>query len=404
MAGKKALLFLFISYEGNRLKKSTKISLPVEKWDVNKQQVKRSHSKSMEINAYLNQMISKIENIYFDNVRQGKFKFNQFKPLVESELFPNQTTETEKQVEKKTLNVLTVFEEFIEARSVEVTKGTLKRIKVIYGHLKKYQTKSRKKLSFENLDLIFLEKFKAYLIRDAKIENNTSARYLKYVKTFMNWSAKRGYLKNTDYKEFKVKMDRTEIIYLTEDEFMALFHLDLTADKTLEKVRDVFCFGCFTGQRYSDLAALRRTHIQGNVWHLRTQKTKEIIQIPLSPLALKILDKYKGQERPLPIMTNQRTNIHIKEVCKLAEIDTPITKVRYRGAERIEETAPKYQFIATHTARRTFTTYSLEKGMSNAEVMAITGHKDLKTFQQYSGSNPQAIQLKMTNIWAEKTD
>ena len=81
MAGKKALLFLFISYEGNRLKKSTKISLPVEKWDTNKQQVKKAHSKSIEINAYLNQLISKIENIYFDNVRQGKFNFDEFKDL-----------------------------------------------------------------------------------------------------------------------------------------------------------------------------------------------------------------------------------------------------------------------------------------------------------------------------------
>jgi len=395
---KDALLYIFVSLFGNRLKKSTKVTLPVEKWDSKKQQVKKSYPKSTEINAYLNHLTSKIENIYFDNIRQDKFNFNLLRGIIETEVFPSEKVEKK---EEKALDVLAVFQEYFEARSIEVSKGTQKRIRVIYNHLQKFEKKQGKKLSFDKLDLTFLEKLKAYLIKDAKLENNTSSRYIKSVKTFLNWCTNRGYLENEDYKDFKLKSEKTEVIYLTEEEFMALYYLDLSDNKTLEKVRDVFCFGCFTGQRYSDLAALKRSDIQGNLWYLRTQKTKEIIKVPISPLASTILDKYKNEEKPLPIITNQRTNLYIKEVCKLANIDTPITKVRYRGAERIEETAPKYQFIATHTARRTFTTYCLEKGMNNAEVMAITGHKDLKTFQQYAGSNQQAIQTKIKDIWTE---
>jgi hypothetical protein len=62
---------------------------------------------------------------------------------------------------------------------------------------------------------------------------------------------------------------------------------------------------------------------------------------------------------------------------KLAEIEEPITIVRYRGSERIGETLPKYELVSTHTPRRTFVKHSLEKGIRaetvKAPVMQIIG-------------------------------
>lgn len=57
--------------------------------------------------------------------------------------------------------------------------------------------------------------------------------------------------------------------------------------------------------------------------------------------------------------------------------------MKYSGVKRIELVRPKYKFISKHTARRTYTTLSLQKGMRAELVMAITGHANYKTMQEY---------------------
>ena len=388
---KNSLLIYSLSIYGKRLKRSTKVSLPVDKWDSKKQQVKKSHRKAVEINAYLNDLRIKTELIYFDHLRRQEVSFDAFKKAVEQKVFP--------QKEIKKLSLIDVYEIYLKARKLEVADGTFRRLKIMYHHLQKFEAKKKQTLTFEAINIHFFERLKAYLMQEVKLTNNSLAGYIKSFKAFMNWCVEREYTDNTQFKKFKAKTEKTEVVYLTETEFNALYDLDLSHDKTLEKVKDVFCFGCLTGQRFSDIEKLQRADIKENTWHLRTQKTKDLIPVPLTVKALKILEKYQYDEKPLPVMTNQRTNLYLKEVCKLAGIDDPITIVRYRGAERIEDRRSKYNFVATHTARKTFATLCSEKGMTNAEVMAITGHKDLKTFQKYSGSNRQVIEAKMQNIW-----
>lgn len=160
-----------------------------------------------------------------------------------------------------------------------------------------------------------------------------------------------------------------------------------------------FLFQCFTGQRFSDIAEIKRDDIKNNSWYLHTYKTKDIIEIPLTELALEILDKYKANEKPLPIISHQKTNQLLKEVCKLAGIDEPITIVRYRGNQRIEINKPKYEFISTHTARRTFVTLSLEKGMKAETIMEITGHKNYKTFKKYLKITSKVKHNEMNKYW-----
>ena len=74
--------------------------------------------------------------------------------------------------------------------------------------------------------------------------------------------------------------------------------------------------------------------------------------------------------------------------------------VKYRGAEKVEFIEPKYKFIGTHTARRTFVTLSLEKGMRPETVMSITGHKDYNTFKKYIKLTDKVKLAEMNNIWS----
>lgn len=83
------------------------------------------------------------------------------------------------------------------------------------------------------------------------------------------------------------------------------------------------------------------------------------------------------------MVTNQRMNQWVKEVCFLAGIDTPITTVYYKGAERMEETHPKYELAGTHTGRRTFICNALTMGIPAATVMEWTGHSYYKAMKPY---------------------
>jgi integrase len=123
-------------------------------------------------------------------------------------------------------------------------------------------------------------------------------------------------------------------------------------------VRDVFCFSCLTGLRYSDLKQLKREYIKADEITLTVQKTKEILMIPVTPLAQEILNRYIDQYWPLPIISNQKINDYIKELCKVAGIVESVEIVHYRGNKREAVIFPKYELIVVHTGRKTFVTLS----------------------------------------------
>ncbi|HPO62405.1 MAG TPA: hypothetical protein PK762_04920 [Candidatus Kapabacteria bacterium] len=86
----------------------------------------------------------------------------------------------------------------------------------------------------------------------------------------------------------------------------------------------------------------------------------------------------------------------------MANISKLITITRYIGAERIEETKPKYELISNHMARRTFVTLSLEKGMRPEVVMMITGHKNYYRMKRYVKITNTVKEEEMKRVWSKK--
>lgn len=113
----------------------------------------------------------------------------------------------------------------------------------------------------------------------------------------------------------------------------------------LERVRDVFFCCCFTGLKYSDAYNLRRSDIKDDHIEITTIKTTDHLRIELNKHSRALLDKYKGipfkDDKALPVISNQKMNEYLKELCELAHIDTPIHITYYRGQKRIDETYPK---------------------------------------------------------------
>lgn len=143
----------------------------------------------------------------------------------------------------------------------------------------------------------------------------------------------------------------------------------------LAQVRDIFVFCCYTGLAYVDVYKLKRSEIVegidgGNWITIKRQKTDSPSRIPLLPPALAILKKYEdhpqviGQDRLLPVLSNQKMNSYLKEIADLCGITKKLT---------------------FHMARHTFaTTVTLANNVPIETVSKMLGHTNIKTTQHYA--------------------
>lgn len=325
-------------------------------------------------------------------------------------------TELKQPVTKKDESSTFLFD-FIDKYIIEHKttreEGSLQTYKSLKRHLHDFQKHTRRKISFDKIDYSFFQSFQSFLITPTgtttnrkgetvqriPLTNSTASKQLSTIKTFLNYAKKNGVQVSDKYKDFTIKREPMEVIALTSNEFETLFRLDLSNNKKLSQVRDVFCFGCTTGLRYSDLAQLKREHIKHDEIRLTVTKTKQPLTIPLTNYSRAILAKYEPQLKPLPVISNQKMNEYVKQLCKKAGIVEPIEIVRFQGAKRIVNVYPKYDLVGSHTGRKTFATLSLEKGMSAEQVMAIGGWKDYKSFKRYVNVTSQLKKTVMLKAW-----
>ncbi|EOR92746.1 integrase [Arcticibacter svalbardensis MN12-7] len=377
---------------GNKIRFSTKLKTMDKDWNPKSQKIKKNGEGESEINFALEEykrVITKAE-------LHAQFEPNQLT------LDYIRTKLEEATGKKKTsFTIYDAFEEYIKEASIKKTESSKKIYEVTLNKLKSFDKDRRYLLSFENIDSKFESKFTDYLMTECKLVNNTIGRYIKTVKSFMNFATERGYTTNFKFKTFRVIKQDADIIYLTEAELLKIYRFENLPPR-LDAVRDAFCLGCFTGLRFSDLSELRFANLKEDFIELKSKKTRDFLRIPLNDFAKAILKKHQGN--PPQMISNQKMNDYIKEIGELAGIKQNIILTQYQGATKLEKAEPKYKFLSTHSARRTFVTLSLEKGMRPEVVMSITGHKDYATFKKYIKLTENVKLAEMNNAWNSKLE
>lgn len=385
--------FIQMTYlaNGQKFRHSVKIKVTANQWLKSKQRLKVKQESDEFTNAHLNSL----EEVIRRAERESLLNFNMINYTYVKQKFEDVLNKTGG---KKTFELY--FQEYIDVAHGKITEGTIKHYVTCLNHLKKFSKLKRYELSFERINSTFYNSYILYLSVNCKLLNNSVGNHIKMIKAFMNFATDLGYNKtNLDFKKFKVFKEDGELIYLTEDELMFLYHMDDISDK-LKMVRDNFCFACFTGLRYSDIKKLQKENIKGEYIEFKTEKTRDSLKIPLSSFAKEIFIRNNGM---LPKqLSNQKTNDYLKELGKLAEINQQVLIVKYRGVEKVEILEPKFNLITSHTARRTFVTLSLEKGMRPETVMSITGHKDYTTFKKYIKLTDKVKLVEMNSVWSKK--
>ena len=264
------------------------------------------------------------------------------------------------------------------------SEATFKKFRTVGKHWEAY----REDLRIGEVDEDALNGFVSYLI-GLGFNNNYIKKLSKTTAWFLRWAQKKGYCGNMDLDCLapRLKIPERRVIHLDWEELMTVYHFQVPTTKNyLARVRDIFCFCCFTGLRYSDAQNLKRSDVYDNSISISTIKTTDSLDIPLSKYAKAVLDRYADEDlggKALPVISNQKANKYLKELCRLCGIDRPVTVVDYRGNQRIEDVKPKWELIGTHTGRRTFISNALILGVPVSTVMAITGHSDYQAMKPY---------------------
>ncbi len=281
-----------------------------------------------------------------------------------------------------------VFDRFMQEESVknQWTNSTKKKFKSIKNHLLDFDDK----LALDKLTEEKLIEYQCYMQKVLAYKNSTLIKNLSFVKWFLKWTIKKGFNTHKAFETFKPKLKHTKkkIIFLTLEELRLVKNFRIPKDKKyLEEIRDVFLFQCFTSLRFSDVENLKRSDVKANHIEVTTLKTTDSLIIELNKHSRAILKKYEKEEfandKVLPVISNQKTNKHLKELMLLIGIDEPIRETYYIGNKRFDEVTPKYNLISTHAGRRTFICSALALGVPPQVVMKWTGHADYSAMKPY---------------------
>lgn len=256
----------------------------------------------------------------------------------------------------------------ITSSSVSKKPRTLKHYNTTLNKLIDFETKSNLKLSFNSIDFKFYNDFLAFCKNTLQLAPNTIGGHIKNIKAFMNLAFENGFTRNLAFKKkfFKKINQDVDAVYLTNDELELIKNVSLNSEK-LDNVRIIFLMACYTGLRISDYFKINLNNVvsDGKILRVITEKTNEEVYIPLNSYVLEILN-YRN--KPIKMISHQKFNEYLKEVCKIAGINKNIIYYRTKGTKDEQFIVPKYQLVTSHTARRSFATNAFLAGVPTISI------------------------------------
>ena len=248
-----------------------------------------------------------------------------------------------------------------------------------------------------------IDAFGDYMINDLEIAMNTHSKAMMEVMQVLKYAVKLKKLPASRLSEleFDTRREETDSIYLKETEVLELLQIKDFDDPIHEVVRDVFVIGCFTGMRFSDYTTIDAAAIQENRLSFIQQKTGGRVTLPIHPVVNTILNKYNYQLPEVP--KNNVFNQILKQIgAKMPSLQVSFTRQVTYKRELQTIVKKKYEFLQTHTARRSFCSNEYLKGTDPLVIMAISGHKSHKSFMRYIKVSGDEFADKLEKIWAAR--
>ena len=367
-----------LTVNGERCAFSTGKKVKSCNWDKNKQQVKGKDEEAQSVNNYLKAIKAKLYQKEAELLDRGF--------IITADLLRDAYFDKVESIKERSL--FEVFEEHNKEQEKLVGNGVSKATYWISVYtvrlLKEFvqQKYKREDLYLRELNLNFIQSFHSFLRIDKGMAQNSSTKHLKLLKKIINLSVANSYMAFNPFSTYKVEREPVDIDFLDEEELRKIINFDTPLPR-LERAKDMFLFGCFTGLSYIDIKTLTPEHFEkdsaGRIWiKKRRVKTGVLSRIPLLPIAKLILDKYKGGEKLLPIQDPADINKYLKDIAILCGIN---------------------KRICFHTSRHTFaSTITLANNISLEVVSKMLGHTNTRMTAHYAKLIDKCIGEQMDKL------
>ena len=367
-----------LTVNGERCAFSTGKKVKSCNWDKNKQQVKGKDEEAQSLNNYLKAIKAKLYQKEAELLDRGF--------IITADLLRDAYFDKIESIKERSL--FEVFEEHNQEQEKLIDNGVSKAthwVSVYTIRLLRefvHQKYKREDLYLRELNLNFIQSFHSFLRINKDMAQNSSTKHLKLLKKIINLSVANSYMAFNPFSTYKVEREPVDIDFLDEEELRKIINFDTPLPR-LERAKDMFLFGCFTGLSYIDIKTLAPEHFEkdsaGRIWiKKRRVKTGVLSHIPLLPIAKLILDKYKGGEKLLPIQDPADINKYLKDIAILCGIN---------------------KRICFHTSRHTFaSTVTLANNISLEVVSKMLGHTNTRMTAHYAKLIDKCIGEQMDKL------
>lgn len=338
---------------GHRVRIRMDIYLRVEEWDEIRQasRIPKDREKEARVNAILSKYRGRVEEMFYEARMSGVA------------LSPQQFIE---EIDNKpALDSLTEFvAREIEKERADKEASTVKQYVSTLKHLRDFMPAA----TFSDVSFDFVQEFDRHL-RKKKIGENARAKYHTILRKFILLAQKKRRRVRNPYEQFKVRSVAVERTWLSVEEVDALVALyrSSTLGTVLQRALRQFLFQVVASVRVSDIHHLTRQDVHGDMLVLmpqKTQRSRKVVSIPLSKLALQLIAEGGGKGDILfDTLADQTTNQCLKEIAAAAGIKKRLT---------------------THVGRHTFGFLYLLMGGKVEELREIMGHSKLETTMIYT--------------------
>ncbi|MDR2271365.1 MAG: site-specific integrase [Sphingobacterium sp.] len=366
----------FIDEQQKEFIVKTNLKINPNRWNADKQRPENIYLKIYKrLNAKLDAVKIVVSN-YLEDVasKQRKFSLNILTRLIKKSCILNDSSFVKG-------SLLEATDNFIKSRLHLISVNTHRRYKVFFRMLKRFEGFQQKHLMLKEVDSNFVKDF----INFGNLESYSSStiyRTIYFVRTVLNFLEKRG-IRTFVYELELPKIKKyNRVISLTEDELIRI--QETAVPPPLKAAKDWLVISCYTGQRVSDFMNFNLDMMEildgKPCLSFTQQKTQKTILLPLHPTAIHVMSD-NGNNFPAKLSA-QKYNEQIKEIARLAGINSLI-KVRTRsGFRSTEKLIQKWEAITSHIGRRSFASNFYGK-IPTPLLMQATGHSTELMFQRY---------------------
>lgn len=228
------------------------------------------------------------------------------------------------------------------------------------------------------------------------LKGSTIGTMCNQLRSILNWAVKYNAKVAPTYTDMQIPKAHNTEIALTADEVSRItyfdidrFYADRRSDfrKTMHKVRDMFVLSCCLFQRYSDMVRVEPSCFDRNIFRITQQKTGNLAVVNIDKYSVdakttyRILEQYGYKAPYTSTIGNYNYYLHI--LMRDIGFDEPVRIEERVNGRLIVQNKPKWQMIASHTARRTATTINILRGHNIHAVKRCTGHTDLRSLDHY---------------------